>query len=283
MQTQQNSNIWIAPGGDASRATQITSNNSEGMSGVRWTPDGRIVYTSRTQGFVNIRIMNADGTGQRQLTAEPGGSFGPSVSPDGRYVVFTSNRTGNYCVWRMEIDGSNPKQLTNVASAQNAEITPDGRWVVYSGTETGLSNLWKVPIDGGSPIRLTDYTSSGPVPSPNGKLIAFKFVDEQATPKRQRFAIMTVEGGQITKVFDLPQPLEQMIRWTPDGRALTYVDTRDGISNNWAYPIDGSPPKQLTGFKSDRVFGYAWSRDGKQLAVARGSIATDVVLISAFR
>ena len=84
-------------------------------------------------------------------------------------------------------------------------------------------------------------------------------------------------------VFDLPEPLEQMIRWTPDGRALTYVDTRDGISNIWAYPIDGSPPKQLTGFKSDRIFGYAWSRDGKQLAVARGSIATDVVLISDFR
>jgi Tol biopolymer transport system component len=283
VQTQENSSIWTAPGGDASRAKQITFNNSEGRSGLCWTPDGRIVYTSRTQGFMNVWITNADGTSQQQLTADARSNTRPSVSPDGRYIIFVSNRTGNDCVWRTEIGGGNPRQLTNGPNAQSPESTPDGQWVVYSGSETGPNKLWKVPIDGGSPIQLTDYTSSRPAISPDGNQIAFRFVDEQATPKRQRFAIMTVEGGQRIKAFDLPEPLEQMIRWTPDGRALTYVDVRDGISNIWSYPIDGSPPKQMTGFKSDRIFGYAWSRDGKQLAVARGSIATDVVLISAFR
>lgn len=283
VQTQQNSNIWIAPGGDASRATQITSNNSDGLSSISWTPDGRIVYTSRTRSLTNIWIVNKDGTGQKQLTADTRTSTGPSVSPDGRYIVFASNRTGNYCVWRMEIDGSNPKQLTSVATAQNAEITPDGQWVVYSGTETGVSTLWKLPIDGGNPIRLTDYASNRPAASPDGKQIVFRFVDEQATPKRQRFALMSVEGGQRTKVFDLPQPVEQIVHWMSDGHALTYTDLRDGISNIWASPIDGGTPKQLTNFRTDQIFGYAWSRDGKQLAVARGSIASDVVLIGGFR
>ncbi|HXU36006.1 MAG TPA: protein kinase [Blastocatellia bacterium] len=283
VQTQQNSNIWIAPAGDASRATQITSNNSDGLSGLCWTPDGRIIYTSRTRSVVNIWIVNKDGTGQKQLTADERASLGPTVSPDGRYIVFSSNRTGNSCIWRMELDGSNPKQLTGVASAQNAEITPDGQWVVYSGTETGVSQLWKVSIDGGNPIRLTDYSSARPAPSPDGKQIVFRFVDEQATPKRQRFALITVEGGQRTKVFDLPQPLEQVVHWMPDGRALTYTDLRDSISNIWSYPIDGGAPKQLTNFRTDQIFSHAWSRDGKQLAVARGSIASDVVLIGGFR
>lgn len=283
VQTEQNSNIWIAPAGDASRATQITSNSSDGLSGVAWTPDGRIVYTSRTRTLMNIWIVNKDGTGQKQLTADARASIGPSVSPDGRFIVFASNRTGNYCVWRMEIDGGNPKQLTSVASAYNPEITPDGQWVVYSGTETGVNNLWKVPIDGGNPIRLTDYFSGRPATSPDGKQIAFRFVDEQATPKRQRFALMTVEGGQRTKVFDLPQPLEQVVNWMSDGHALTYTDMRDGISNIWAYPVDGGAPKQLTNFRTDQIFGHAWSRDGKQLALARGSIASDVVLIGGFR
>ena len=283
VQTQQNSNIWIAPGGDASRATQITSNNSDGLSGVDWTPDGRIVYTSRTRTLMNIWIVNKDGTSQKQLTADARASFGPSVSPDGRYIVFASNRTGNNCVWRMEIDGSNPKQLTTSASAQYPEITPDGQWVVYSGTETGVSNLWKVAIDGGNPIRLTDYASGKPAISPDGKQIAFRFVDEQATPKRQRFALMTIDGGPRTMVFDPPQSLEQSVHWMSDGHALTYIDMRDGISNIWAYPIDGGAPKQLTNFRTDQIFSYDWSRDGKQLAVARGSIASDVVLIGGFR
>lgn len=283
VQTQQNSNIWIAPGGDASRATQITSNNSDGLSGVCWAPDGRIVYTSRTRSLVNIWIVNKDGTGQKQLTTDARASIRPSVSPDGRYIVFASNRTGNYSGWRMEIDGSNPKQLTSVAGAQNVEITPDGQWVVYSSSETGVSNLWKVPIDGGNPIRLTDYSSIRPATSPDGKQIAFRFVDEQATPKRQRFALITFEGGQRTKIFDLPQPLEQTVHWTPDGHALTYIDMRDGISNIWAYPLDGGAPQQLTNFRTDQIFNYAWSRDGKQLAMARGSIASDVVLIAGFR
>lgn len=74
-------------------------------------------------------------------------------------------------------------------------------------------------------------------------------MDEQATPTRQRFALIPVEGGQRTKVFDLPQPLEQIVHWMSDGHALTYIDMRDG----------------------------------KQLAVARGSIASDVVLIGGFR
>ena len=110
-------------------------------------------------------------------------------------------------------------------------------------------------------------------------------MDEQATPKRQRFAISPIEGGLPAKVFDLPQPLglQQAVSWTPDGRALTYVDTRNGVYNIWAQPLDGRPPKQMTDFTTDQIFAYAWSRDGKRLACARGNQISDVVLINAIR
>ena len=65
------------------------------------------------------------------------------------------------------------------------------------------------------------------------------------------------------------------IRWTADGRALTYVDNLDGISNICDQPLDGGPPVQLTKFD--------WSRDGKQLAFSRGARAYDVVLICDLR
>ena len=293
VQTEQNSNIWIAPSGDASRAAQMTSNNFEGLYGLCWTPEGRILYTSRTaQGRSSIWMMDADGTGQKQLTvdAPPNNkpsisNLRPTVSPDGRYIVFVSNRTGSNCVWRMDIDGNNPKELSRGTYAGRPQLTPDGQWVVYTDLESGKQRLWKVPIIGGEPVQLTDYSSSGGVVSPDGTHIALRFVDELATPKRQRFGITSIEGGLPSKVFDLPQPLalDQVIRWTPDGRALFYIETRNGVSNIWTYSLDGSPPKQVTSFKSDQIFSYEWSRDGRQLVCARGAQTSDAVLITDLR
>lgn len=65
----------------------------------------------------------------------------------------------------------------------------------------------------------------------------------------------------------------------PDGTAFTYVDDRDGVSNIWAQPLDGRPPRQLTDFKGERIFHFDWSRDGSQLVFSRGFRAHDVVLI----
>jgi Tol biopolymer transport system component len=73
------------------------------------------------------------------------------------------------------------------------------------------------------------------------------------------------------------------IHWAPDGQALDYALTRGGASNIWRQPLAGGPPKQITNFKSDLIFFFAWSRDGKQLALERGTISSDVVLISNFQ
>ena len=70
------------------------------------------------------------------------------------------------------------------------------------------------------------------------------------------------------------------IHWTPDGRTVAYAATRGGVSNLWSQPLDGGPPKQLTDFREGLIFDFAWSRDGKQLALSRGVENGDVVLIS---
>jgi Tol biopolymer transport system component len=72
------------------------------------------------------------------------------------------------------------------------------------------------------------------------------------------------------------------IRWAPDGRALDYILTRGGASNIWRQALAGGPPKQISNFKSDLIFFFAWSRDGKQLALERGATSSDVILISSF-
>ena len=72
-------------------------------------------------------------------------------------------------------------------------------------------------------------------------------------------------------------------QWSPDSKALHYLLTRKGATNVWEQPLTGGEPHQVTDFTSGRIFGFSWSRDGKQLLVAKGSDTRDVVLISNFR
>jgi hypothetical protein len=70
------------------------------------------------------------------------------------------------------------------------------------------------------------------------------------------------------------------IRWAPSGDALTYVRTKNGISNLWRQPIDGSPARQITNFTSGLIWRHAWSRDGKYLVLARGNLSIDAVILT---
>ena len=283
VQRDQLTSLWVAPEGDARRARQTSSGigKYDGLNGLAWTPDGRLVYVSNASGNLDLWIMNADGTQARQLTTDPSVDLWPAVSPDGRSVVFTSLRAGSSSLWRMDIDGGNPQPLTKANPAWPAEISPDGKWVLYTSSESGQPGLWKVPWDGGQPKMLSPVGYHGLI-SPDGKLVEYVFSDQSDQKAlRRRVAVIAWEGGEPLRVFDIARA--HTTRWLADGRGLTYVEIRDGVANLWFQPLDGGKPRQLTHFTSDSIFNYAWSRDGQQLAVVRGSWSSDVVLISNFR
>ena len=280
--------IWVAPNGDASRARQITSGKLDGADGLCWTPDNRIIYQSTAGGSFDLWIVDADGANQKQLTVQSlvegsssnVASSSPSVSPDGRYVVFTANRTGNFDIWRMDINNGNLMQLTNEGGVYSPHCSPDGRWVVYTSNSSRKDGLFKVGLDGSASVQLTDKPSPRPAVSPDGKLIACYYGDELSNTS-WKIALIPIEGGQPTKLLELPPTanLDAPMRWTPGKRAIAYVDTRNGVSNIWSHPLDGGPPKQLTYFNADRIFRFDWSPDGKQLACSRGNEVSDVVLM----
>jgi len=275
VQRNRISNIWIAPKGDTSRAKQITSGTLD--SGLVWTPNGKVVYWSESSGGADIWMVDADGSNPRQLTHE-GENGRPRVSPDGRFLVFGSSRAGKMNIWRMDIDGTNEKQLTDGQSNANPYLSPDGRWLVYVSWDHGNGTLWKMPIDGGEPFRLSDPTANLPVVSPDGKQVACFYWDEQANPPRGAM-ILPFAGGPPTRRFDIgPHNGGFVLHWTPDSRFLLYVGALH--SNIWSQPIDGGAPVQLTDFQGDQVFDFDYSPDDQWLAVARGRVTDDVVLIS---
>src|SRR5262245_5234567 len=290
MNAEYSVNIWIAPYDKAGRAIQVTSgaNIEEGQLGLSWTPDGKIVYTSTASGTYDIWIVEADGSHKKRLTAGAGGNFHPSVSPDGRYVVFGSDRTGVDDIWRMDINGGDLKQLTRGHIASRPHCSPDGRWVVYLNRSSGRVTLWKVSISGGDPLQLTsnDKPASTPAISPDGKLLSYFGMNKQNQPA---LTIIPFVGSfvreAISKTIDLPPSVKVNINhvWAPDGSAIIYRQNIGEVSNLWKRPLDGGAPTQLTDFKSGGIGWFALSRDGKQLALSRGIPGGEVVLISNFR
>src|SRR5262245_1126055 len=285
VQQERVANLWLVPHREANLAKQVTFgvNKREGIFGLALLPDGRIVYDADTDGQRNIWVVNPDGNNPSQLTDSAQGrvNLDLSISPDGGFIVYVSSADRPH-LWRMDSNGGNARQLTFGDGEVDPQVSPDGKWVVYVAMTTGRPVIWKLPLDGGAAIQLTDKPAMMPLISPDGKIIVYRYWDERLNPL-SKVALVPFSGGQPIKTFDLNLRSQHDVRWSPDGKALTYVEDRAGVSNVWSLPFDGSAPRQLTDFKSDRIYNYVWSRDGRQLVCVRGIDVSDAVLISGFR
>lgn len=271
--TELLTHLWIAPEGDAVRARRVSSGLGD-YKFIRWTPDGKLTVAAFGNKNIDIYLRDVEGAEIKQLTVNAGTNWGNEVSPDNRYIVFDSDRTGDLHIWRMDIDGGNPVQLTNGSGEKFAEISPDGKWVVYTSYRDWT--LWKVSIEGGESVKIANAYARESAISPDGKWIVYM------ASESNQYGLMPFSGGAPVKTFDLPpdSPLMQRVRWSPDGQSLQFIVKRDDVENIWQMPLDGGSPKQITNFTSDRIFGYDWSDDGKTLAVIRGAWTADMVLMS---
>jgi serine/threonine protein kinase/Tol biopolymer transport system component len=281
IQSQRLSSISVAAGPDPTQVTQLSSGASQ-YYGVAWTPDRRIVFGSVTNGNPDIWVMGMNGENQKQLTSNPSIERDPNVSPDGRYILFSSNQAGRFNIWRMDINGENLKQVTSGDDDEFPQCSPDGKFVVYQRFSNGIPTLWRMSLDGADPIQLTYKYSNWPAISPDGKWIACSYLDDS---NGVRLAVIPSAGGQPLRTFDLPLPYLQhyawqRIRWTVDGKAIGYIRNDGGVSNVWSQPVAGDPPQRLTDFKTDQIFNFAWSVDGRALVYLRGLVTNDAVLIT---
>ena len=153
--------------------------------------------------------MGADGSNPQRLTSNDRSSdfLYPAVSHPGGFIVFTQvDRSGEQNIWRIDLDGSNLKQLTEGKEDLCPAVSPDGRWVVFNSSQGGKHVLMKVSSEGGSASQLTDYTSTRPSVSPDGKWIACFYFPGQNQPGS--LAMVPFAGGQPAKVFPLPATAE---------------------------------------------------------------------------
>lgn len=281
VQLHRESNIWIAPSDDLAGARQVTFsaiNGFFGWHGFDWTTNGDIVFSAGVDTGLALKTMRPDGTGIRQITSSGYFDQRPSVSRDGRFIFFRSNRNGATDIWRVNSDGSDLKQVTAEGSDSAPHVTPDGKWLIYISSRDGKNFLSRISVEGGDRFDITDQvTSADPRVSPDGNLIACVYKKDSKSPAR--LAVVPIEGGRPIKLFDVPSTANfaQSLRWTPDGKAICYRDWANGI---WRQDLRGGAPKRLEGLPEEKFYNFVWSPDGRHFAFTRGREIRDAVLIS---
>ncbi len=278
IEQRQMNNIWIAPADNLSAAKQITFGSFgkyDGLWGLDFTPDGKIIYTNSDTQSQFISEMNADGSNPKPLTAPGMIDSVLNISNDGRYIVFHSNRNnGGFDIWRTDINGNNPKQLTFGKTNYQPFVSADNSWVYYRSLEKSVGELRRVSIDGGEPEILNDKETSWLSFSPNGKYFAASYKTDKT-----RLAIFDATTNEVFKQFDFPKNGTMSLgsRWSPDSSSVAFRDWNDGY---WLQSIEGGEPKKMQGLPKEKLYNFAWSKDGKQFAFVRGQEIRDVVLIT---
>ena len=278
VKVEQTAHLWTTSSTDITHARQITSGfeKFDGIYSLEWMSPGKILYTSSPSGEVSTWTIGADGSNPNQLINE--GHY-PTVSPDHRFIVYRERISNEVALWRMDLnDGS--RKIVSKGMIHYPTFSPDGKWLVFTKYDDGMA-LWKVSVDGGEPTRLLIENALCSAVSPDGKTIAFIL---RRGGNSNRIALVSFAGGEIIKTFDAvpetnPLSNNQHLQWTSDGSAIYYIALTNGVSNIWRQPIDSSPPVQVTQFTSGRIFNFAYSNDGRQLVLSRGSFDSDVVLI----
>lgn len=263
--------IWVLPQGQTAQAKQITFGESAD-TGVSPGPGGKLIVRTHISDLV---LMNVDGSQRTPLIPEAH-NFNQVSSCGDRYIVFESFTGKHVDLMRTDADGGNPTKLGE--EAFSSECSPDGTWVL-NGT---LSKLYRVPVEGGTAQQIPNVqaTASAFAISPDGKWIAYGYAEGNPVPV-PKFAVIPAGGGAPTHVFQSPNN-PRGFRWSPGGEGLQFLLTRNGATNVWEQLLAGGPPRQITNFSSGLIFDFSWSRDGKQLFLAKGETTSDVILMSNF-
>lgn len=271
--------IWVGEGSNASSYRKVTSESTVN-SRVNWTPDGRLVFDAIDNNRPHINIMNADGSGLQQLTPNDSSDFEPRVTPNGRYIVFTSERTGERKIWRMKIDGSEPTLLTQIdGTAGGPMISPDGENVYFYWFRTGSRVLGIVSINGGPVVEKPLFGESHYALSPDGKQAAYVFYSDP--DKRYYVGLRPLDGDTPASVFNISPT--GFLYWPAKADGLFYRELEPGersTSTVMFQPIAGGPPKAYLSVEPELLFDFALGPDGKKAAVTRGRLLTDAVMLS---
>ena len=230
----------------------------------------RVLFNTTSSGRASVAAVGPEGGVDEDVAPAGPNLLNGAATSDGRTLVYARRGDG---VWKTDSAGRSPVQLTAL-EAFDVRITPDDRHVVFLSSKSGAESPWIVPIDGGEAAQVFNApTSWGTLDiSPDRRLLFMS---------GGRMVICDLPTCANRHEMNLPANYEGRPRWTPDGQRIVYIGR--GGANLWSIGLEGGTPRQFTRFPesaSGRSIGaFAWSRDGKRLAIVHTSATHDIVLI----
>jgi serine/threonine protein kinase/dipeptidyl aminopeptidase/acylaminoacyl peptidase len=240
-----------------------------------WMPDGRLILPQAG----NLKAVAANGD-ETTLYSDP--KHIPdqaAVCGGGRYIVYrqvggSGGTSAN--LWRMDLNGTNQKQLTSGRNEQEPSCAKDVNWVYYVDNADNRY-VKRVSVEGGSPETVVKYAVGSYGLSLDGKeIVSFEL---RELDHKLMLRIDNVETHRMTYSDIDQRALPNELAYTPDGKGIVYIVREKGVDNLWVQPLDGTPHRQFTHFKKDKTFRFVFSPDGSKIAVESGEVESDAVLL----
>src|SRR6266568_8214857 len=264
----------IAAGATSTQASQLTFGAP--VDNLSWVPNGQIILAEDGR----LDLLNPDSKVKTPLlTQQISWAGSPSSCSNGR-VAFSAQPSGenHLNIWSVDASGGNLKQITAGKLDDSPECSSRG--VLYQDAEL---QLMKVPVEGGASQKVSEYTVFSRIAaSPDAKLAAFS--SYRLGDPKEKLAVVSLDAAQTPKLLEMEKPRESAfpdsrVRFARDGKAVVYSVRTGNADNLWLQPLDGAPGHQITDFKSELIRDFDWSPDGRKIAILRGHIDSDVVLI----
>jgi serine/threonine protein kinase len=288
IQQQETDSVSLQPAtGKGAPAVVAGLPNQAVVQSADWDTHGDLLVTTTN----SILRMSPDGSRQTTLLSDPSETIqGTSACGRSGTILFaTYLREGKATtnVWRIDADGSHPKQLTNGKDDESPLCSSDGTSFFYSDGAT--FRMMKMSVNGGSAELVqasavpTGFIFGGVNFSPDGTLVpeieTRGDAATQSSTSKVALVDVTANSEASTKYLDPRADIALPIAVTPDGKAVAYNIVENGVGNVWAQPLDGTAGHRLSNFTSDQIRTFQFSPDGKTLAVTRFHMVSDVVLL----
>ncbi len=269
--------IWSAAA-DGPTPQRISSDDAEAAihTHPKWSPNGRwIVYQRQEHNVTDIQVVPSGGGGAAiWITQDDANDLTPTWMPDGRAIVFASDRGGPINLWMLAVDPGTgeargePSQIT-AGSEQYLfpSVAPDGRSLAHTSLRV-VEDLWWVETDPRTgawvappaPLLTSSRSDNQPAMAPDGSAVVF------SSDRSGDIDLWTLQVGETTpKLLTDVAGSDMQADWSLDGKNIAFFSNRAGDEDIWVVPAGGGPAIQLTDSPANEMNPY-WSPDGSQIA-----------------
>jgi Tol biopolymer transport system component len=254
--------VLIGVDGSGKKEVTLPPEGSIGDMSPVFSPDGKSLAFLRaiSSGVSEVYVAPVEGGVPTRITFDNRNAASVAWTPDGRSLVFASDRRGNSALWRVPRSGGTPERIPAVGdNASDPMFSRTGSKLAYTRFFRD-ANIWRVDSTGkeapAKVISSTQYDSS-PQYSPDGSRVAFRSTRSGS----DEIWVADAAGRTPVPLTHFGGPLTGCPRWSPDGMRIAFDTRPEGQADIYVTGSNGGPPRRVTNSPAEDVVP-SWSKDG---------------------